>query len=125
MGTLKPAGLAGLVLVDAVGIDVAGEAMLDIFSIPPSEIASFSFHDADRYRIDPAKLTSQQSAMMRANFAALAVYTEPRHMRDPGLRQRIADVQIRTLAVWGESDRVVRPSYGRAFAAAFPRAVSR
>jgi pimeloyl-ACP methyl ester carboxylesterase len=121
MATLRPAGVAGFILVDATGITVPGQTVLDIFSIAPSEIASFSYHTPDKYRIDPSKMTEQQLAGMKANFATLAVYSRAVNGQDPDLRERLSAVQTPALIVWGESDRVVYPDYGRAFAAAFPK----
>ena len=115
-----PREVTGLVLVDAVGIEVPGQSVLDVFSIQPSEIASFSYHAPERYRIAPATLDEGQVAAMRSNFAALAVYGRAQNMQDPDLRERLARVAIPALVVWGESDRVVSPDYGRAYAAALP-----
>jgi pimeloyl-ACP methyl ester carboxylesterase len=121
MAALRPAGVAGFVLVDATGITVPGQTVLDIFSIAPSEIASFSYHTPDKYRIDPSKMTEQQMAGMKANFATLAVYSRAVNGQDPDLRERLSTAQTPALIVWGESDRVVYPDYGRAYAAAFPK----
>jgi len=120
MATLHPTGVAGFVLVDATGITVPGRSVLDVFSIAPSEIANFSYHAPDKYRIDPSKMTEQQMAGMKANFATLAVYSRAVNGQDPDLRERLASVKTPTMVVWGESDRVVTPDYGRAYAAAFP-----
>lgn len=43
-------------------------------------------------------------------------------MGDPHLRARLADVTTPTLVLWGESDGIVRPAYGRAYAEAIPGA---
>lgn len=43
-------------------------------------------------------------------------------MSDPGLLGRLAAVGVPTLMVWGDSDRIVTPAYGRALAAAVPGA---
>jgi pimeloyl-ACP methyl ester carboxylesterase len=42
-------------------------------------------------------------------------------MQDPDLRERLGAVTIPALAAWGESDRIVTPDYGRAYASAFPK----
>jgi pimeloyl-ACP methyl ester carboxylesterase len=112
--------IAGLVLANAVGITVPGQTVLDVFAIAPQELATYSYHAPDKFRLDPSKLSEQQAAMMKANFAALAIYGRAVNMRDPDLHLRLAAVKTRALIVWGESDRVVTPDYGRAFAAAFP-----
>jgi pimeloyl-ACP methyl ester carboxylesterase len=120
MATIGGEVMGSLVLVDAVGIEVPGQSILDIFSIAPSEIADFSYHEPNKYRIDLARLTPDQAAMMRANFETLAVYSQTHNMQDPTLRQRLATVNMPVNVVWGESDRVATPDYGRSFAAAFP-----
>jgi pimeloyl-ACP methyl ester carboxylesterase len=43
-------------------------------------------------------------------------------MTDPGLIARVAQITVPTLVVWGDSDRIVDPEYGRAWAAAIPGA---
>ena len=66
-------------------------------------------------------MTEAQRAGMAANRAALKVYGGAR-MTDPSLRGRLAAIAAPTLVVWGEADRIVDPSYGRAYAAAIPGA---
>jgi pimeloyl-ACP methyl ester carboxylesterase len=46
-------------------------------------------------------------------------------MVDSTLRSRLAGVVVPTAVLWGESDEVVTPAYGRAFAAAIPGATFR
>jgi pimeloyl-ACP methyl ester carboxylesterase len=41
---------------------------------------------------------------------------------DPTLRGRLAAVEIPTLVLWGDSDQIVTPEYGRAWADAIPKA---
>ena len=43
-------------------------------------------------------------------------------MTDPSLGERLHGVTVPTLVVWGDSDRIVDPEYGRALAAAIPTA---
>ena len=40
-------------------------------------------------------------------------------MHDPTLLPRLGRIQVPTLVLWGESDRVVTPAYGAAYADAF------
>lgn len=55
----------------------------------------------------------------QADQALLVSYTGPA-MHDPGLRQRLAAVTVPVLVVWGEDDPVLAPSYGEAYATAYP-----
>jgi len=109
------------VLVDAVGIEVEGHPVTDIFPLSLDELARLSYHDPAAFRIDPATMTEAQRAGMAANRAALQVYGGTR-MTDPSLRGRLAAIATPTLIVWGDADRIVDPGYGRAYAAAIPGA---
>jgi pimeloyl-ACP methyl ester carboxylesterase len=59
---------------------------------------------------------------MPGNRAALAVYGGGASMVDPTLRDRLTSVNLPVLVLWGESDRIVDPEYGRAYAEAIPGA---
>ncbi len=111
--------IGGLVLVNAIGIHVPGESVADVFALAPAELAALSFHDPGSHAVDPAALGPDQRAAIAANFQALAVYGRARGMRDPKLRRRLARVTVPALVVWGVSDGVAGPQYGRAFAEAF------
>lgn len=114
--------LRGVVLVDGAGIMVDGEPCADVFSLTPQQLSALSCHDPARFGIDPSALSEAQKAGMAANMRTLAAYGRARDMGDAGLRARLADVRVPVLVVWGESDRVVTPAYGRAVAASFPDA---
>jgi len=114
--------LKGTVLVDAVGIEVPGHPVADFFSLTLDQVAEFSYHDPDKFRIDPAKMPPAQVAAMPGNRAALAIYGANSAMADPTLRERLEGVGLPVLVVWGESDRIADPEYGRAFAEAIPGA---
>ena len=121
LALLRSARISGLVLVDAVGIEVDGHPVTDIFPLSMDELARLSYHDPDAFRIDPAAMTEPQRAVMAANRAALRVYGGAR-MADPGVRGRLAAIACPALVIWGEDDRIVDPEYGRAYAAAIPGA---
>jgi pimeloyl-ACP methyl ester carboxylesterase len=117
-----PPRVRGLVLVNGAGIVVDGEPCADVFGLTPPQLSALSYHDPARFGIDPAALSEAQKAGMAANMRTLAVYGRARDMGDPALRARLAEVRVPVLVVWGESDRVVTPAYGRAVADAFPDA---
>ena len=91
LALLRSARISGLVLVDAVGIEVDGHPVTDIYTLSMDELARLSYHDPDAFRIDPAAMTEPQRAVMAANRAALRVYGGAR-MADPGLRGRLAAI---------------------------------
>jgi pimeloyl-ACP methyl ester carboxylesterase len=121
MAVTGSARVTAVTLVDAVGIEVPGHPLADFFSLTLDQVAELAYHDPARFRIDPSAMSAEQQAAMAANRAALAVYAGTA-MSDPGLTARLAEVTLPVLAIWGDSDRIADPDYGRAFAAAIPGA---
>jgi pimeloyl-ACP methyl ester carboxylesterase len=111
--------IGALVIIDGAGIDVPEHPVVDFFGLSPRQIAEHSWHNPDRGYIDPSTLPPERIAAQRANMQTMAVYTAAHGMHDPTLRARLSRVTIPTLVVWGESDRVFTPGYGRAYAAEF------
>ncbi|MBA3946430.1 MAG: alpha/beta fold hydrolase [Herpetosiphonaceae bacterium] len=114
--------ITGLILIDAGGINVAGESIRDVFALDARGLAEYSFHDADRFYAAPATLPAGQAARQQANMATMRAIAGDPYMHDPKLLRRLGRIQIPTLVVWGASDRIVTPAYGAAYAAAFPDA---
>jgi pimeloyl-ACP methyl ester carboxylesterase/mannose-6-phosphate isomerase-like protein (cupin superfamily) len=114
--------ISGLILIDAVGIKVEDEPIRDVFALDARELAEYSFHDAERFSVDPASVPAEQSATRQANMATMRVIAGEPYMHDPKLLRRLGRIQIPTLALWGASDRIVTPAYGAAYAGAFPEA---
>ena len=113
--------VTGVVIMNGTGIAVPGHPVADFFALSLDELADLSYDDPARFRIDPAGLSAGQKAVMGANREAIALYAG-RDMTDPTLAARLAAVTVPTLVLWGQSDRVVDPDYGRAYAAAIPGA---
>jgi pimeloyl-ACP methyl ester carboxylesterase len=105
--------VARLVIVDGVGVALDGHPVADVTALAPAELASRSFHDPEAFQVAP-------SPEMAADVREVVRYGGD--MSDPGLRSRLAGIDIPALVVWGESDGVADPVYGRAFAAAIPGA---
>jgi pimeloyl-ACP methyl ester carboxylesterase len=114
--------ITGLILIDAVGVAVAGEPIRDIFALDARGLAEYAFHDAARFYVEPASLPAEQAARQRANLATLRVVAGDPYMYDPSLLGRLGQIRIPTLVIWGASDRIASAAYGAAYAAAFPDA---
>src|SRR3984893_2091326 len=121
MALLDTTPISSFVLVDAVGIQVPGHPIADFFSLTPREVAELSYHDPDRFGIDPTKLPPEALRLMAGNRATLAVYAGT-SMKDDGLAERLGGVTKPALVIWGDSDRIADADYGRAFADAIPGA---
>ena len=111
--------ITGLVLIDAVGVEVEGEPIRDFFALNPREVAEYSFHDSEKFYMDPATLTPEQAAVQQANMATMRFVAGDPYMNDPKLLGGLGGIRIPLLAIWGDSDRIVTPAYGAAYAAAF------
>jgi pimeloyl-ACP methyl ester carboxylesterase len=119
MAVRDGAGLiSGLILIDGVGIKVDAQPIRDFFALDARGVAKYAWHDSDRFYVDPATVPAEQAARTKANMATMRVIAGP-HMNDPKLMRRLARVRIPTLAIWGDSDGIVTPAYGAAFAGAF------
>ncbi|KUN84214.1 alpha/beta fold hydrolase [Streptomyces griseoruber] len=114
--------ISGVVLMNAVGIEVDGEPIQDFFALGARDVAEYAYHDPERFYVDPATLPAERLAVIQANMAALRVYSGGPAMNDPALRPRLAAVTVPTLVVWGESDRIATPAYGKQYAASFASA---
>ena len=118
---LKSPRVSGIVLIDAVGIEVPGHPVADFFSLTMEQVFQRSFHDPAPFRVDPATLPPAAQAIAAGNRAAIAAYAGSA-MADPTLVGRLGTLEVPTLVLWGESDGIVDIDYGRAYAAAIPLA---
>jgi pimeloyl-ACP methyl ester carboxylesterase len=112
--------ISGVVIVDGVGLVVEGHPYPDFFGLTPREIAEHSYHDPDRFGVDPAALPPEARAVMIGNRVPLGVYGGD--MTDPTLADRLASISVPALVVWGAADRIGDPEVGRAYAELIPGA---
>ena len=109
--------LAGLVLVDAAGIEVEGYPLPNMFGRPPALGAGGQ--PAGPPRVDPGTLSPEEAAQRAASRQAMAVYARD-GLANPALRDQLTSVTIPALVIWGENDPIMAVPYGRAYAQAFP-----
>jgi pimeloyl-ACP methyl ester carboxylesterase len=113
--------VSGVVLANAVGLQIDAYPIADFFSLTLDQVTELSYYQPDRFRVDLASVPDAQKAIMAANRGALQVYGGTA-MGDPGLLSRLPGVSVPVLVVWGAADRIVPPEHGRAYAAALPDA---
>ena len=122
--------LKRLVLVDAVGIKVSDRTTRDIadtFVVPPQDLLALTWHDPEAGArtmklLGLATYSEQELVVMLRGRQTTALYAWNPFMHNPYLRRRLARIDVPTLVLWGESDRVVTPDYGRAYAHSIPGA---
>lgn len=114
-----PSRLGRIVVVDGVGIEVDGHPVAA--DLAPTQLAAYSWFDPSKApSLDPTRLPPAAQEIFAGNRAALAVYGGS--MVDATLGDRLADIDIPALVIWGEADRIADPQYGKAYAAAIPGA---
>src|SRR6202158_6373315 len=69
MAVLDTNRISSFVLVDAVAIEVPGHPIADFFSLTPKQVAELSYHDPERFGIDPSKLSTEALAAMGGHRA--------------------------------------------------------
>ena len=124
LATISCARFSKLILVDAVGAKFGGPTdrdIVDVFGLPPTEITKLMWHDPSQAP-NLADLPNEQVEIIAANRIALGLYTWEPYMHNPKLKYRLHRISIPTLVIWGESDGLVKPDYGKTFAEHIPGA---
>lgn len=117
MALLHSPRVSSAVIVDGIGIEVGGHPMTSVRGLAPAELAKLSFHDPAKAPRPPAGSTGPSP-----DIAALVGYAGP-SMSDPTLADRLGDIDVPVHVIWGESDGIVTPDYGRAYADAISTSV--
>jgi pimeloyl-ACP methyl ester carboxylesterase len=114
-----------LVLVDPVGIKISDREtrdIVDVFNASPAEVQRRSWHDAAKWAPDFDAMSDDELITYHRNREALCLYAWQPCLYNPQLRRWLSRISMPTLVLWGASDRVVTPAYGRAYADAIPGA---
>ena len=108
-----------LVLVDPLGIKISDREtpdILDIFNKSLEEVRRRSWHDPDTFAPDYNAMSDEGLVIHARNREALCLYAWHPYMYNPQLPRWLGCINAPTLLVWGASDGVVTPDYGRAYA---------
>jgi pimeloyl-ACP methyl ester carboxylesterase len=117
--------LERLVLVDALGIKVSDREtpdVLDVFNTSPQEVQRRSWHDAATWAPDYNAMSDDEIVVRARNWDALCLYGWQPYMYNPQLKRWLRRISVPTLVLWGASDGIVKPAYGRAYSALIPGA---
>ncbi len=119
------AAFSHVVLVDALGIKVGGREdrdIADVFAVSQEELTRLAYHDPDRRRRDYSAMSDEELLAIARSREAYTYFGWSPYMHNPGLRRWLRRIRVPTMVVWGASDGIVSPDYGRAFAAEIPGA---
>ncbi len=112
-----------LVLVDPLGIKISGREtpdILDIFNQSPDEVRQRSWHDPDGFAPDFNVMSEEALVVYARNREALCLYAWHPYMYNSQLPRWLGRIPVPTLVVWGASDGIVAPDYGRAYSRLIP-----
>jgi pimeloyl-ACP methyl ester carboxylesterase len=116
--------LSKLVLVDPVGLKLGGPTdrdILDVFNVNPAELRRCSWHDPAKAP-DYDAMSDEELVIHARNWEALCLYAWHPFLYNPQLKGWLGQIRVPTLMLWGASDRVVTPDYGRAYSRLIPGA---
>ena len=126
LAALAPNDVSRLALIAPAGLWLDDHPVEDLFAKLPFELPELLFHDvalgeslltAGLDLEDPAFLSEFLIGnARRLGMAGKLLFPIP----DRGLSRRLHRIKVRTLILWGASDRLISPVYGDAFAAAIP-----
>jgi pimeloyl-ACP methyl ester carboxylesterase len=129
----RPRKLARLILVDPVGVKLGGREERDIahfFNTAPDDLERRAWHNPAsapgaaglgwQNRIGEAG--DDELVGLARNWDALCLYAWRPHMYNPQLKHWLHQIDVPTLVLWGESDRIVTPDYGSTYAGLIPGA---
>jgi pimeloyl-ACP methyl ester carboxylesterase len=122
MAALAPNDISRLVLIAPAGLWLEDHPIPDVFTLLPFEMPAILFHDAEA----GAKLLTAGLDLDDPEFLKTYLVRNARQMGmagkilfpipERGLADRLYRIKAKTLLVWGESDRLIPPVYGPAFA---------
>jgi pimeloyl-ACP methyl ester carboxylesterase len=128
------ARLERLILVDPVGIKLGGREERDIahfFNTDPAELDRRAWRDPAKrpagiyglgWQTRVEEASDEDLVALARNWDALCLYAWRPHMYNPQLRHWLRRIVVPSLVLWGDSDGIVTPDYGRRYAALIPGA---
>ncbi|NLS68202.1 alpha/beta hydrolase [Bradyrhizobium brasilense] len=121
----RPAWLDRLVLIDALGLKLRDREtpdILDIFNTHPDTVRQLSWHHPDGKAPDFDEMSDEALTRHARDWDALCLYGWEPYMYNPRLKRWLSGIAVPTSVLWGASDRLVAPDYGRSYAALIPGA---
>ncbi len=122
MAALAPNDVSRLALIAPAGLWLEDHPIPDLFSLLPFELPQYLFHDPEAgaalmtagLKMDDPKFLQDYLVRNARQLGMAGKLLFP--IPERGLLGRLYRVKAKTVIVWGESDRLVPPVYGPAFA---------
>lgn len=117
--------IAGLVLVDAVGVRFATRDtpdFADIYALSRAALDKRMYHDPKVAQIDYPNMPEADLNIIARNREAEARFSWSPYLHNPRLKARLYRADVPTRVIWGESDAFAPLDYGQTLAKALPQA---
>ncbi|HLZ70546.1 MAG TPA: alpha/beta hydrolase [Dehalococcoidia bacterium] len=122
LAAVQPERFSKLVLLDSFGLWNAAYPVADFFAMMPRELGEALYHDPQSPTAQVASKPPEENEAFIAfmlerakSLATAAKYLWP--IPNRGLSKRLHRISAPTLLIWGESDKLVPPRYGKDFQA--------
>jgi pimeloyl-ACP methyl ester carboxylesterase len=122
LATRNTARLASLTLIDPWGIRVAGVTGIDPFVTNDEDSLRDLFFDPDIAQVAIGRVLAPdgEDALLKGKMVTAKLAWQPR-LFDPNLAKWLHRVDVPTLILWGDQDRLLPPAYAAAWNRAIPR----
>lgn len=115
--------IAKVVMVGAVGIKLGDRETRDfpdVFAMSAEQLSQLAFHDPEKAKIDFSAMSDETLRLVSRNRETFALYAWEPYLHNPKLLSRLHRITVPALFLWGESDGLVRPEYGRRYSEIVP-----
>jgi len=121
MAAIAPHDVSRLALIAPAGLWLADHPIPDVFTLLPFEMPQYLFHDPEAgakamtagLRMDDPKFLQDYLVRNARQLGMAGKILFP--IPERGLLGRLYRVKARTVLIWGESDRLIPPTYGPAW----------
>lgn len=125
LASMAPEKFRRLIFVAPVGVKIGSRDKLDIpdiFATPAAEVEKMLYHEPEKFRPDPSKMSDQELTVMLRNRETTALLTWEPYMHNPKLPHRLHRVTNKALFLRGEHDGLISAPYVEGYAKLLPDA---
>jgi pimeloyl-ACP methyl ester carboxylesterase len=123
--SMVPDRFRKLIFVGPIGVKLGSRDTLDIpdiFALPAAAVENLLYHEPERFRPNPAKMSDEELTVMLRNRETSALLMWEPYMHNPRLRHRLHRVTNPALFLRGEHDGLISAEYMSGYASLLPNA---
>lgn len=121
MGVRCTSRIRTLILVSPAGLRLPGVRKFDIFTASPEKTTRALFHDQSLAERVLAAPPPDLDTLLKNRYATARLGWQPR-LFDPHLEKWLHRIDVPTLVLWGDDDKIIPPAYAELFAKRIPGA---